>query len=294
MDALYFNSPDPLQAVAFFLDPIWNRILYCNKSEQWIKSYGEWNGAPRYEFHLRSPRALAVDISPLNDIYVTDTEHGRILKLKYGVTELGGEGSFSFDIPGVEHPVDISIPVDQNGIWVADDQTGRLVEVTRGNFVLQSVTQYKVGELVYTTMSPLSVAADSWPWPRAAFVDSRQNAFIVFDPTVERTPSDAPVTAINFSRFTQPGSHIEHIGLDLCRNWWVADPGLNLIHTFSYDGEYLASFAPPVGVHKISTSPCYRTSGGGIEQPYYIYSAEPWSNSNGLRAYVPGADLVVT
>ncbi len=48
-NALYFNSPNPEQAVALFVDPEWNRVIYANKSQDWIKSYGERNGPPRYE-----------------------------------------------------------------------------------------------------------------------------------------------------------------------------------------------------------------------------------------------------
>jgi hypothetical protein len=77
-NALHFNSPDPLQAVGFFLDPIWNRIIFANKGQEWIKSYGEWHGPPRFEYHLAGARALTIDISPNNAVYVADTENGRI------------------------------------------------------------------------------------------------------------------------------------------------------------------------------------------------------------------------
>jgi hypothetical protein len=82
-DVLFPNDPDPEHGIAFFLDPRWNRIVYCLNSENWIKAYGELHTQPRNEFYLGQAGGLTVDISPRNAVYVADTENGRSRALSH-------------------------------------------------------------------------------------------------------------------------------------------------------------------------------------------------------------------
>ncbi len=294
-DVLYFNSADNNSAVGFFLDPFWNRMVYTKRTENWIYALGELQGTP-----LCTPRAMTVDISPNNALYVADTENGRFLKLQYMSGGIGGDGSYSFTVPGIVHPVDICLPCSNvglgDGIWVADDWNGKLVEFTRPTAlqVLHTVESYTIGGQTYPLNRPRSITADNglpnMVIQRIAFIDGERNAFVVCDPS---SISGTMITALSSTEFTQPGSRLTASGVDLTQNWWVADPGLGKVHFFDYvGGSYLASYNPPVPVNNISSSPSYFDEHGDLLQPLYIYTAEPWSNTNGLRAYLPGADVL--
>jgi hypothetical protein len=286
--ALYYNSPDSRQAVGFFLDPLWDRIVYSKEEATWVYAYGE---APNH-YSMASARAMTIDVSPANYVYVADTESGRMLKLRYGEGALGIEGSFAFNVPGVEHPVDVCLPCMGEGIWIADDLTGRLVEVTRGAVpvtVLNTIEHYTIGGQTFRLSSPRSVAAvSSSLGNRLAFIDGVQNVFVVC--AISGISGNA-VEAINATKLSTAGTHLQSIGTDAINSWWLADPSLSLVHTFDWDGEYLASVATPGRVAEVSVTPCYNDGGNPME-PLEFFTAEPWTRAEGLRAYLPGADAL--
>jgi len=283
--ALFVNSTDPREAVSFFLDPIWNRVVFGQKSGDWLRSYGESNGPPRNEYRLAGPRAMAVDLVPNNEIYIADTENGRIVKLKYIVDELVNAASYS--IPGISHPVDICLPCQGDYLWVADDWSGKIAMITRTGDLLQSITSYTIAGQTYPLDRPRAVNRKISNYAqRLAFVDGRRNAFVVCTLNAQNL-----ITPISATEFNQPGSRLTSIGADLNENWYVADPGLGMIHSFDFAGEYLASLSRPDLPPKISTPPCF-IEGGNLMEAFEVYTSEQWSNTKGLRAFLPGADAV--
>jgi len=65
-------------AVAFYLDPGWNRIIFGNNDGAWIKSFGDHVG-DGYTFN--HPQAMEID--HYDTIYVADSDNGKIVKLFY-------------------------------------------------------------------------------------------------------------------------------------------------------------------------------------------------------------------
>lgn len=86
------------------------------------------------KYHLAGARALTVDISPNNTVYVADTEHSRILKLTYGVGYLGGEGSHAFSLQDIQLPSTYVCPLEHRDTIVLCLDEGERFE---GSQVLQ-------------------------------------------------------------------------------------------------------------------------------------------------------------
>jgi hypothetical protein len=287
MGALFFNA-DPNQAVCFFLDPSWNRVVFGNKSEEWIRSYGEWHGPPRNEYYLAGPRALAVDAIPNNYVYVADTENDRIVKLNYGVGYMINVATFHDS--RMMHPVDITLSFMGDYLWIADDYSGKILRMDRsGGFPGAAIENYRIGTQTIQIRRPSNVCADnSFLGERLGLVDGATNTFVLGDLS---QVSGNTITAFASTVFNQPGSRLASIGVDMNENWWVTDPGLGMIHVFDIFGEYLGSVNQPTIPQRISTSPYYR-DGQSLLQVPYIYTAEQWNNDKGLRTAFPGADVI--
>jgi hypothetical protein len=287
MGALFFNA-DPTQAVCFFVDPFWNRIIFGNKAQQWIRSYGEWHGPPRNEYYLAGPRALTVDAIPNNDVYVADSENDRIVKLNYSVGYLANVATFH-DLR-MMHPVDITLSFMGDYLWIADDYSGKILRMERsGSFPGSAIEYYRIGQQTVPIRRPSNVCADNSLFgERLGFIDGATNTFVV---GYLSQVSGNTMTALSATEFTQSGSRLSSIGVDMNENWWVADPGLGMVHVFDIFGEYLGSMNQPTLPYSVSTSPSY-FDGQYILQVPYIYMAEKWSDERGLRTYFPGADVI--
>jgi len=77
---LYTKNGDGSLRSSIFavLDQSWNRMLYYNVPQDWIKAFGSWG---RGDCQVRWPRAMAAHvISPdFYDVYIADTENDRVV-----------------------------------------------------------------------------------------------------------------------------------------------------------------------------------------------------------------------
>ncbi len=289
LEAIYVDAATQ-NAVSFHLDPYWDRIVFAQRSGNWIRSYGDHSG----EYRFAGPKAMVVD--PFGTIYVADSENGRIVKLHYASGAIQYVSDFT--IPGLGHPVDVSLEINgaanpsYNHMWIADDFNGRLFELSPSGAVVQTVEYYTVGAQTYRLARPRKVLAAEelsllW-YPYVSFIDAERNAFVVADPN---SVTGTTITAISSVEFIQPGSLLTSIGQDLTSEWWVADARLGMLHKFGQLGNYLTSvsgFAFPKTVTKAQWY--FDASHTNISQ--YLYTAEPWGNTTGLRAFFPGADAI--
>ncbi|NHZ86654.1 MAG: hypothetical protein GWP19_12370 [Planctomycetia bacterium] len=68
--------------LTFILDPAWNKLVYGDYEQEWVKIYGEFGFNDNGWNH---PRSIALDGNPGN-IYVADNGNRRIVKLTYNFT----------------------------------------------------------------------------------------------------------------------------------------------------------------------------------------------------------------
>ncbi len=226
-------------AISFILDPDAGRIIYSQKSGDWIRSYGD--NAGDYEFF--NPKAITVDSR--DTIFVVDHMKGKIVKLYYN----NSIGRITFiseiSIPGILHPLDISI--EQSGgfccpyndkLWIID-AIGKIVQINRSGVIQKTIEYYTVpGTGTYRIINPAKILSTNM-WGYIGLIDRERNAFIVF---YGNNVSNTTVTALGYTEFSKATSQLTCIGLDLTDEWWVSDEKMRTLHKFSWSGEYLASF----------------------------------------------------
>jgi hypothetical protein len=294
IDAVYPNL-NPDDAISFHLDHNWDRILYAQKSGNWIKSYGDHAGDHKFI----NPKGMAIDVR--DTIYVADSDNSKIVKLFYNAAQISFVSSFS--INGIIHPVDIDI--DQSGtllsypnpqgdlIWIADDYTGKIVAINRAGEIKKTIEYYAMPRIGTLRLAhPLKVLAHSPSM--IAFIDRDRMAFVTAAPP----PTGGTVaTAYYSTEFDKTTSDLTCIGQDLNNEWWVGDIKQKMYHKFTANGEYLASykqsddpaqnFQSPVSITK---APYY--SGDGSARCQYIYTSDLWGTNTGMRAFFPGVDAL--
>jgi hypothetical protein len=287
----YYTDAYVQDGIAFSVDPYWNRIIYTQKTGNWIKSYGDNSG----DYKFSTPKALAADV--YGNLFVTNTDYGIIVELSYGSGVLSSPTPYS--IPGMIHP--ISIAIDQSGsfsgnpqndlIFIADDFAKEIFIMHRDGSSQVVSSYYDIDGNTYPIKDP--VAVQSQDNGRLAFIDGSRNAFILATPP---TSPSTTATAIQSTIFDKSSSLLNSIGMDGNSEWWVGDILNKALQKFSKDGVYLATytasntnpgqFSSPVAVSKAP----YFNLGQNVN--CYVYTSDLWTGSSGMRAFFPGVDLL--
>ncbi len=129
-----------LSVGAFLADHYWDRIVYLESLDDWIRAYGQ-SGAGAGKFSW--PRAIDA-LAPSNEtyysvyyfIYIADTENNRIVKLKYNWQNQ--VMAYDGDITGsLDRPIDLDLnnsgdfwPGDNDYLWVLEHDS-RISRYTR-------------------------------------------------------------------------------------------------------------------------------------------------------------------
>ncbi len=302
-DGLYINTNEA-NAVSFFLDPDWNRIVYLNKSGNWVKSYGDHLG--NHEFF--NPQAIAVEpLSYLQQdnsrVYVIDGN--KIVRLVYYIYQgvLGYVSDVVID--GIEHLCDISLKLDggfynadNNRLWIADDRAGQIVETDMNCNVLRTIKYYTLDGQTYRLLRPRKILASegySFSWSNyIGVIDGARNSFVLIDPNSINNSTQTAI-AIRSTEFLS-NSYLTDIGQDDVDEWWITDEGLEMVHKFSWTGEYIVSTVGFSSPQRISKSPwlMYEDNNGIAHygRAFYLYTADSWGNTTGMRTFLPGADII--
>jgi hypothetical protein len=293
VEAVYMNA-NPEDDFGFFLDRYWGRIIYSQKAgDGYVRSYGAGNPG---QLDLSGVYGLTCDA--WGNMFAADGNHRAVHRLwfyPHTITHVG-----SITSPEFVHPSDVSIALhaagqpDQsiNRLWVVDDFAGKLFELDLYGNILRTVTHYTRGTTTYRLARPGKLVATESFYsgaPYIAFIDRERNAFVVAD---ANSITGNTIAASQATQFTQSGSLLIAVGQDIAGEWWATDAGLGMLHKFDKFGNYLASvsgFNSPVGITK---APWYFDASGTIARCQYIQVSEPWSNTTGLRCFLPGADAL--
>jgi hypothetical protein len=92
-----------------------------------------------------------------------------------------------------------------------------------------------------------------------------------------------------------PPHYLVSLGIDIFGQFWVGDDGAKQYHTYSKQGEYLASYAsnPAGSPVSISRTRVHMQPGcGSLYSIISIHTADPWGANTGLNYFLPGADVV--
>ncbi len=125
----YMMNPqyELLSAVGFQLDNAWNRIVYSECLDDWMRAYGSF-GSGTGQFN--SPNRLDCE-APCDEqgalryyyIYVSDALNNRIVKLRYdwwfGYQTMINDGAITGN--GLEMPQDLDINNEGDFLWIQND-----------------------------------------------------------------------------------------------------------------------------------------------------------------------------
>ncbi|MFQ6609131.1 MAG: hypothetical protein ACE5EE_11485, partial [Fidelibacterota bacterium] len=129
------------EILSFIVDPLWNRMIYAKYNSYWAKAYGEYGASSG---HFKHPNGVATD--GLGNIYVADTNNGRVVKLQYTNEEIDTNYFYTIGQDVLEQPLDLD--VDDRGnldpsddvVWVADNGAGQIVPFTLDGSLWQNKT----------------------------------------------------------------------------------------------------------------------------------------------------------
>ncbi|TAK64773.1 MAG: hypothetical protein EPO24_03060, partial [Bacteroidetes bacterium] len=296
IEALFLDQVSE-NTVSFILDPYWGRVIYAQKNGTWIRSYGDHPA----DFKFWEPRGFSIDLT--DTLFVADADRRTIIRLVYNRTDGKIYHNYAFELSGLMHPVDVAIDLQgslsnpqnpaNDHIWIADDFEGKLVDLHRDGTVAQTILYYQVGTAQYRLNRPSKVQTQDNN--KIAFIDGERNAFVVGS---RPSPSITTMASNVYCTVFEAPLKLTCIGLDVNNEWWVGDEVQRQYHHFASSGEYICSytagntppgqFASPVSVSKAP----YLWQNGQVYRSLYVYTSDLWGDNTGMRAFLPGSDVV--
>lgn len=265
--------------VTFATDPDWNRIVYADYNDNWIKAYGSYGSG---NGHFKFPRGIAAD--KFGNVYVADFGNDRIVKLSY---DFNNEClNFVQNITGgLRAPYDVDI--DNNGtpsdpgddaIWVVDHGNHRVVKFAADGTFLISYGSY--GSWSRQFKFPQGVA--TWGPNCLYVVDTGNNRIcqlIHYDNEV----------LVCYIYEAPSGSYLRSATTDYFGSLWVTDMQNSRLLKLNYIFEFVTFF----GSHGTGLNQFIHPSDFSFAMGYgNSLLAEEWTNNSGGQYYTPGVDIL--
>lgn len=280
--------------ISFIVDPLWNRIVYSNYYDTWIKAFGEYGGAAN---QFKHPSDIASD--GLGNMYVADKNNGRIVHLQYNETAQEIAPSYFQTIGGqyLERPV--TLDVDDRGntdpgddiIWVVDAAQGKIYPFSTSGGIVNNrpitfLTNPATGQS-YNDLTSLNGIAirkvgnggagvNSTSNRRLYLLDWQRHKLILTEADALENGSAVIYREKNFN------SNVELLDVtsDYYGDVWIVDRAGGKLYKYTWDLEYLdtqAGLNRPTGV---ASTRRHHTN---------IAITEQWTNTTGNRTYQHGA-----
>ncbi|MGE5436946.1 MAG: T9SS type A sorting domain-containing protein [Syntrophothermus sp.] len=275
MDIYWYGSNWPEDVAAFALDPVWGRIVFGKKSNNEIKSYGDNLGD--YKFS----RPLGITVDENGNIYIVDTGHKKIVKLRYSPSSNAFTDVSTINVPNLINPKDILF-TRAGGVqrlWILDKDL--LLTDLSGN-ILNRINKYKYKGVTYN-LGNLSRIVNLKDIPQIAFIDA--NSKIAGSGQID--PND-PSSLNLFGRTEFPSSSIlTDIGSNPTSEFYVTDSYYNLIHKLDSFGNYVCSYSN--SLINPQRFPCVNSN-----KPDWIifdlFEVDAWTDTKGIKSYLQGSD----
>ncbi len=304
MDTSYYLH----SAVSFDLDHAWNRIIYYECLDSWIRAYSTYGTGT---CQLSWPRSLDV-LAPFNDewfswyyyIYIADTENDRIVRLQYdwrpGYQYMICDGNITGG--GLERPIDLDL---HNGgtFW---PETDDYLWVLNGSWQLKRFTPDGV---LHNTVAQAGCDSAVGSFCRPTAVVCGRNAFLV-DPD-DRYANDNNIYVADASNnriawlVKQPGgetvswqksvnstSSIVDLEVDGFGQVWAVDRDNGMITKYTFDLYPLCTFGSTgIGENQF-IGPTSLSSHCGYYGIGTMYVVEDWTDSSGGQYFGIGTDIL--
>lgn len=306
----YIVSPDlePYSTVGFFLDQDWDRMLYIECYDLWIRAYGQSGGGTAEFFWPRSLDALA----PCDEewfsyyyfIYIADTENDRIVKLKYDWRP--GHQSMTYDGAitggGSDRPVDLDLnnnfdfwPDTNDYLWVIN-QSSQMKRFTTDGVLHNTYGTFGCWPIEGCFCHPRAVVCGRSPWLQDPYDPFANNDHIY----VADAGNGRIVWLIKWHGAEQiewwgeipASSSIVDLEVDNFGQLWAVDRELGRLTKYSYDLYPLCTFGGSGTGDKQFWKPISMSNSGGYLGFGDTHVAEAWTDSSGGQFFVIGTDVL--
>jgi len=306
----YIISPDlePYSSVGFFLDQDWDRMLYIECYDTWIRAYGQSGVGAGEFFWPRSLDALAACdeewFSYYYRIYIADTENDRIVKLKYdwrpGYQSMTYDGAITGG--GLDRPVDLDLnnnfdfwPDTNDYLWVLNGSS-QIKRFTMDGILHNTYGTFGCDYLEGHFCHPTAVVSGRSPWlsdPHDPFANT--DHIYVADAGNHRI-----VWLIKWHGAEQiewwdkipASSSIVDLEVDNFGQLWAVDGEFGQLTKYSYDLYPLCTFGSLGTGENQFWKPISMSNSGGYLGFGDTHIAEAWTDSSGAQLFVIGTDIL--
>lgn len=277
---------------AFYLDPDWKRILFARQVNSTYSEIKKFNGTSLVVFE----NPVAIDVNEFREIYVADSQAKKIYKLTYNTnnTITASSSPVFINSQYLNKPTDLDYSNNETPNNRADDyiivcDAGRrsiLIFNTSGTLLNEFFGYYRCGEYVPFS-NPTRITTSYHVSNSFVLIDegtkSIIHCIIMSDKLNMHYENKLPANSIPVD-----------IGIDGTENIIVVDKGLQMLHVFNSFTNYVCSYTGPSSY--FFTNPETVTNFSFSAHPGYIklelFSTDSWSNSRGIKKFVPGADAL--
>lgn len=280
----WYGNNWPNDVAIFVLDPVWQRIVYSDRSSNEIRSYGD--NPTDYQFSY--PLGITVDDDGY--IYIADTGNKRIVKLFYNSSTKQINFITTFSIPNLNAPRDI---VFRRGAYQTPDQLcildgpgGPVLITDKSGQILHVLDKYSLWGNIYNFNNPTRLVIS-------------QGGLCLLDPSSKQLligyPDGTNPNILHVYRKAEfpHSSLLTDVGTNCYGELIITDSYYNSLHKLDHDLNYICSFN-----YSSYNNPGFqypqRFSYGKNKPGWYIlegFMADRWSSSHGIKRYLPGSDV---
>lgn len=304
----YIMSPsgDLITAMTFELDHAWNRFVYSEVFSNWIRAYGSYGTA---SCQFWSPRSI-VSFAPFDDqyysyyhyVFVADTRHNRITRLKYKWTDQ----IWLCYSPIVAIPLESPRDIDLNENFDFFPETNDYLWVVNGS---DQIIRFDFNGTLLNIVGESGCDGLNWQFCRPSAVVSGRSYFLTepydrFANTNDFYVADAGNNRIVWLQILPDGqsfvwknkvstsSSIVDLETDIFGHVWAVDRDAGTITKYRYDLWPLCTFGATGIDEGQFLRPVAITNNGGFYGFGNMSVAESWSDSSGLQYFAIGTDIL--
>lgn len=294
-----------LSAMSYHLDRDWNRLMYAESKNNWIRAFGS-RGSGIGQF--RWPRGVdahglcnADGYSVYYYAYVLDTQNERIAKLRYNWQLQQMEWLGTMGDENVESAA--SIDINNGGTFLsdADDYLWVVDRYYLKRFTADGVLRNTYGTsghhgAIGTFCAPSAVTCGRSDDPEDPFEEFANNTYIyVADPGNRRIvwlEKSATGEEITWRGEVSTTADIFDLEADNSGQIWATDWRAGRIYKYTYDLFPLCTFGSfGTGVNQFRRPYAIYTHGGYLGCGNIAVN-ESWGDSSGLQYFCAGTDIL--
>lgn len=268
--------------LGFAVDPVWNRIIYGDYNDDWLKAFGKF-GTGNDGF--RSPKRITS--SPTGEVYVVDEFNGRIVKLIYNFQNKTLSYLTSFGEEVLKLPVDVDLDIkgtlndpSDDEIWVLDGWHSKIYHFKANGQLIDSYGEFGQGQGKFYYPEALAKSL----WGNSLYILDKGNDRIV-KIKYRGINNYEWVKEFHFSH----GANYTSIEVDYEGGVWLTKRGCCRIDKFTPDLEPLCK----IGKKGTDENEFIYPEEISIAKGYgNIFIIEQWTDSSGGQHYIPGMDIL--